>query len=493
MSGLFHMEASVASHAGSREFFVNLQSAELRAAQSLDAPFAAGIGREAGMRADERIRLFLYGALFLTDMRAVSLGFVGSNLIRHGGLLSLTNLAAAVALLPVFAGIAINSNAYGMEALRNAAFGISRSVLALLFAAATLLFLTFYLKASMELSRAVFGMGVATSIVAIAVGRTIFERIVLRNFRQSLINEIIIVDDAPFASGDPYSLVYQADYLGLAPDVRNPLMLDKLGRLMHSADRVVVVCSKERREQWTLILQSAGVNGELNAPEMSEIGVTEVGRFEGGPTFKVSAGALSLHHRIMKRLLDLAITVPVLVALSPVMLLTAIAIRLESPGGVFFKQERLGRGNRLFLVYKFRSMRAEICDENGDRSTVRDDDRITRVGQFIRRTSIDELPQLWNVLRGEMSLVGPRPHALGSRAGGALFWDVDLRYWYRHATKPGLTGLAQVRGYRGSTDHHSDLTNRLDSDLEYLSGWTLWRDIYIILLTVRVIIHRNAY
>src|SRR3546814_2980638 len=139
------------------------------------------------------------------------------------------------------------------------------------------------------------------------------------------------------------------------------------------------------------------------------------------------------------------------------MLAVAIAIKLESRGSVFFRQERLGRGNRLFLVYKFRSMRVEKCDENGDRSTARDDDRITRVGQFIRRTSIDELPQLWNVLRGEMSLVGPRPHALGSRAGGAPFWDVDRRYWYRHATKPGLTGLAQVRGYRRSEEHTSEL------------------------------------
>ena len=472
---------------------MNLHSAKLRVAEGLNTPFAPGVRREAILRADERARLFLYLALFLTDIGAVLIGFVGSNLIRHAGILNINNLAVAAAMLPVFAGIAINSNAYGIETLRDATLGISRSVLSLIFAGATVIFLAFYLKASTDVSRAVFAMGVVSSIGAIILARTAFVRVVRRNFSQSLINEVIIVDDVPFASRDPYSLVYEADYLGLSPDVRNPLMLDKLGRLMHSADRVVVVCSKERREQWTMILQSAGVPGEVNAPEMAEIGVTEVGRFEGGPTFKVSAGALSLRNRIMKRLLDLSITVPILVLLSPLMLVVAIAIKLESRGGVFFKQERLGRGNRLFLVYKFRSMRAEKCDENGDRSTERDDDRITRVGQFIRRTSIDELPQLWNVLRGEMSLVGPRPHALGSRAGGALFWDVDLRYWYRHATKPGLTGLAQVRGYRGSTVHHSDLTNRLESDLEYLSGWTLWRDIYIILLTARVVIHRNAY
>src|SRR3546814_592551 len=122
-------------------------------------------------------------------------------------------------------------------------------------------------------------------------------------------------------------------------------------------------------------------------------------------------------------------------------------------------------GKWVFFFCIFSSVWGEKCEENGDRSTARDEDRITRVGQFIRRTSMDELPQLWNVLRGEMSLVGPRPHALGSRAGGALFWDVDRRYWYRHATKPGLTGLAQVRGSRGATDHHRHLTNRLNADL----------------------------
>ena len=118
---------------------------------------------------------------------------------------------------------------------------------------------------------------------------------------------------------------------------------------------------------------------------------------------------------------------------------------------------------------------------------------MTRVGRFIRATSIDELPQLFNVLRGEMSLVGPRPHALGSLAGNELFWEVDERYWHRHACKPGLTGLAQVRGFRGATRERIDLANRLYADLEYLNGWTIWRDISILITTFRVIIHRNAY
>src|SRR3546814_18606295 len=133
---------------------------------------------------------------------------------------------------------------------------------------------------------------------------------VLRNFRDSLINEIIIVDDKEFTSNDPYSIVYEAAFLGLSPDVQNPMMLDRLGRLMQSADRVVVVCSPARREQWTLVLKSAGVHGELISPAMEEIGVTEVSRFEGGSTFKVPAVALSLHHRLMTRTHDLASNFP---------------------------------------------------------------------------------------------------------------------------------------------------------------------------------------
>ena len=118
---------------------------------------------------------------------------------------------------------------------------------------------------------------------------------------------------------------------------------------------------------------------------------------------------------------------------------------------------------------------------------------MTRIGRFIRATSIDELPQLFNILRGDMSFVGPRPHAIGSLAGDQLFWEVDQRYHHRHVCKPGLTGLAQVRGFRGATHRREDLINRLRADLEYVNGWSLMRDIMILFATLKVVVHRNAF
>jgi polysaccharide biosynthesis protein PslA len=135
----------------------------------------------------------------------------------------------------------------------------------------------------------------------------------------------------------------------------------------------------------------------------------------------------------------------------------------------------------------------ELSDHEGEQSTQRGDSRITRVGAFIRRTSLDELPQLINVLRGDMSIVGPRPHATGSRAGGRLFWEVDSAYWQRHVVKPGITGLAQIRGHRGNTFQEEDLQKRLDSDLLYVENWSFWEDIRILLKTFSVISHNNAF
>jgi len=208
---------------------------------------------------------------------------------------------------------------------------------------------------------------------------------------------------------------------------------------------------------------------------------------------RVSIGPLGMRARVTKRLFDIAFAGTALVLLSPLLVIVAAAILIEDGSPVLFVQRRVGRANRFFQMYKFRSMATGRSDHDGHNSTKRGDERITRVGAFIRRTSIDELPQLFNVLKGEMAIVGPRPHALGSQAGEKLFWEIDERYWERHALKPGLTGLAQIRGFRGATDQETDLTDRLQADLEYLDGWSLARDIQIVFSTLRVLVHDQAY
>jgi lipopolysaccharide/colanic/teichoic acid biosynthesis glycosyltransferase len=272
-------------------------------------------------------------------------------------------------------------------------------------------------------------------------------------------------------------------------------MLDRLGKLIRNQDQVVVSCPGERRESWAFLLKSSGVRGEIVSKPAHDLGAVGVQHYEqqDRTTLIVSTGPLGLRGRILKRAFDLVAASAALVIVLPLLLVIALLIKLEDGGPVLFVQRRLGRGNQFFNMLKFRSMREEKLDSDGAQSTLRDDDRITRIGRFIRRTSIDELPQLINVLRGEMAIVGPRPHALGSRANSKLFWEVDARYWKRHSLKPGLTGLAQVRGHRGATEEEKDLTDRLHSDLEYISSWTIRSDIRILFKTLRVLRHDNAY
>lgn len=216
-------------------------------------------------------------------------------------------------------------------------------------------------------------------------------------------------------------------------------------------------------------------------------------RWNDRTTLLISRGPLTLAERLTKRVFDLAITLPLIVAIAPTIAVVALLVKLDSPGPAFFVQERVGRNNRPYRCFKLRTMRSEATDASGRVSASRSDRRVTRVGRLLRRTSMDELPQLLNVLIGNMSLVGPRPHALGSRAEGALFWELVPDYWSRHAVKPGLTGLAQIRGLRGATQSRRDIEARVASDLEYINNWSLWMDVKVLLLTVRVIIHRNAH
>jgi polysaccharide biosynthesis protein PslA len=199
-------------------------------------------------------------------------------------------------------------------------------------------------------------------------------------------------------------------------------------------------------------------------------------------------------HARTKRLIDIVIALVGLALFALPMLLAALLITLESPGPVLFRQRRIGLGNQSFEMLKFRTMYHATSSQVRLRQTCRHDPRVTRIGALLRRTSGDELPQLLNVLRGDMSIVGPRPHAPGTCAGGTPFELVTPYYRARHRVRPGLTGLAQVRGWRGETDTKEKLLHRLEADLEYIEHWSLWRDLTILARTVvSVLGMRNAY
>jgi Undecaprenyl-phosphate glucose phosphotransferase len=198
---------------------------------------------------------------------------------------------------------------------------------------------------------------------------------------------------------------------------------------------------------------------------------------------------------VIKQTFDRVVGALALVALSPILATTALAIKLDSPGPVFFKQKRFGFNNELIEVYKFRSMRVDQLDPTAAKLVTRDDPRVTRVGRFIRKTSIDELPQLINVVfKGDLSLVGPRPHAVHAKAADRQYDEVVDGYFARHRVKPGITGWAQVNGWRGETDTQEKIQQRVEHDLYYIENWSILLDLYILAITpISLLKSDNAY
>jgi len=199
--------------------------------------------------------------------------------------------------------------------------------------------------------------------------------------------------------------------------------------------------------------------------------------------FRLASKPLDGWKAIIKTAEDKIVAAFALLLMLPVLALVALAIRLESPGPALFRQRRFGLNNQIIEIYKFRTMFDDQRDDNAERLTTKDDPRVTPLGRFLRRTSIDELPQLINVLRGDMSVVGPRPHAINARSNGKPYGEVVARYAERYKIKPGITGWAQVSGWRGDTDSEQGLQRRVEFDIYYMEHWSIFFDIYVMLRT----------
>ena len=222
--------------------------------------------------------------------------------------------------------------------------------------------------------------------------------------------------------------------------------------------------------------------------------ILRLDRLGSRPMFQLLSHPMTRWNASLKRLEDVTVAILALILLAPIMVLIAVAIKLETPGPILFRQLRRGFNGQLIEVWKFRSMYAHTADLHALQQTSRDDARVTRVGRLIRRSSLDEMPQIFNVLQGTMSIVGPRPHALRTTAGGLALDEAADRYMARHRVKPGITGWAQVNGLRGELDSADKLRRRVDYDMDYITRWSLSFDFKIIVMTCLLMLYdRRAY
>lgn len=294
-------------------------------------------------------------------------------------------------------------------------------------------------------------------------------------------------DERQRKEGDTGSLAY----LG---GLENLLELARCGQL----DQVILAVpriSQARLDLVTETLSSAAIDLCVMPRETLELATSYRVNFLGSlPVFAVWQQPIRDLDGLLKQLLDYLVAIVAIVVFLPVFLATAIAIRLESKGPVLFRQKRFGFNNNEISVLKFRSMYVEHQDQSGAKRTQRNDPRITRVGRFIRRTSIDELPQLFNVLKGDMSIVGPRPHATKMKVGDKYYFDAVKGYSARHRVKPGITGLAQVRGLRGEIATTERARKRVEYDIYYIENWSPLLDIRIMIETsLKLVWDRHAY
>jgi putative colanic acid biosynthesis UDP-glucose lipid carrier transferase len=362
----------------------------------------------------------------------------------------------------------------------------------------------FGLKTSADFSRLWMGMWMLMSTAGLAVWfliRCYYVRAAQERGR--LRDRLLIVGDtervASFTAWLKARTVRRLNILGTLPVAEGGSTrqedLQKIPRMVEQLrpDRVLLLVDWRDSEviaSCVKVLRSLAVDVELVLPRLGEEWVGRpVSRLDGVQAMNLMRSPLSQEARFLKRAEDYVVSLLLLAILAPLFVFVAILIKLDSKGPVFFRQSRSGFEKSEFSIFKFRTMRAE--PDAPFRQASQGDERVTRLGRFLRATSIDELPQLLNVLKGEMSLVGPRPHEVSMNAAYAEQID---DYLVRHRIKPGITGWAQVNGARGETRTLADMKRRLSYDLDYVDNWSIWLDLQILLRTCAVFLfQKNAY
>ena len=290
------------------------------------------------------------------------------------------------------------------------------------------------------------------------------------------------------------------DRLARSPDsvAGVPVLGDAKALLTHRltpyVDRIVLAIDPEAGQRVRDLTQTLNaLPNPLTVLVGSELGRDGLlNRLANAPLASLDGPANPDRRAFNKRMQDLVIGAAALVVAAPIMALVALAVKLDSPGPVFFRQRRHGFNHETIVVWKFRSMRHAAADATASRQVCADDDRVTRVGRFIRATSLDELPQIFNVLSGEMSLVGPRPHAIGMKTGETESALLVAEYAHRHRIKPGMTGWAAIKGSRGPVETEAQVRERVQLDIEYIERQSFWLDLWVIAVTIPVLLGDRA-
>ena len=417
------------------------------------------------------------------------------------------------------AGVVISERAglYATTALRSPLRYLWRIVAAWASAVGLLLGAVFLLKFGQEFSRVWLSAWLVVGSTAILCCRVVARKMVRRLSEEGRLNRRAVIFGAGEAGA---SLIAQIEADG-DTDVRIAGVFDDRGpdriheslsgyRLLGNIDQLIAFC---RSDEADVLILSIPVTAERRLLEiLKKLWVLPIdirlaahtsalryspraySHLGSVPLLDVMDRPLDEWDRFQKAAFDRIVAALAIVALSPIMALVALAVRLDSKGPVLFRQKRLGFNNEQIEVWKFRSMYADQLDPTASRLVTKGDPRVTRVGRFIRKASLDELPQLFNVLGGTLSLVGPRPHVLHAKAANRLYHEVADGYFARHKVKPGITGLAQIRGWRGETDTEDKLKGRIASDLEYIESWSLLLDASILARTPLALLKtENAY